>query len=73
MFYRIFGWWIRMQACRMTAIAMQNHSAEDDITPRAWSFTVFFESYIMHGAEWTSEDFGPKEPVELKPVVNANG
>ena len=66
--YRLFGWWVRWQACKMTAVAMQNHSEEDSLTPRAWSLAVFFESYMREGSEGTREDFGPKEPVELKSV-----
>lgn len=70
--YRLFGFWIRREACRMAAIAMQNHRAEDELCPRAWSLAVFFESYMAHGSEWTRDDFGPKEPVELKRVERAH-
>jgi hypothetical protein len=27
---------------------------------------VFFEQYIRYGSDRTREDFGPKDPVELK-------
>jgi len=66
--YKIFGFWIRREACRMAATAMQNHRAEDELCPRAWSLTVFFESYMVYGSDWTMEGFGPKEPVDLKAV-----
>lgn len=70
MFKRICGFWIRREACRMTAIAMQNHTAADEICPRAWSLAVFFETYMLEGAEGTQQDFGPKEPVQIV-AVNA--
>lgn len=70
MMYRIFGWWVRWQACKMAAVAIQNHEDDDAIVPRVWSLTVFFENYIMEGAEGTKEDFGPKEPADLKAVTS---
>lgn len=54
----------------MAALAMQNHTDEDSIVPRMWSFAVFFESYMWEGAAGTSDDFGPKKPVELKAAQN---
>lgn len=65
---RLIGFWIRREACRMTALAMQNHTADDPLCPRAWSIAVFFELYMRHGSEGTQDDFGPKEPAELKAV-----
>lgn len=52
----------------MAALAIQNHTDESCIAPRVWSLTVFFELYMMQGAENTKEDFGPKEPVALASV-----
>jgi len=70
MFYRLFGWWVRWQACQMAArtVAGWNNGPDEGITPRLWSVTVFFENYICEGAAGTAEDFGPKEPVELSSV-----
>lgn len=70
MFNRLFGWWVRWQACKMAAqvVAGWNNGPDEGITPRIWSVTVFFENYICEGAKGTQEDFGPKEPVELKEV-----
>ncbi len=65
---RLFYFWIRREACRMAALAIQNHTDKDQIVPRVWSLTVFFESYMHNGADGTMADFGPKEPVELKEV-----
>ena len=52
----------------MAAVAIQNHTDEDEIAPRVWSLTVFFEAYMWDGAAGTAADFGPKEPVELRSV-----
>ena len=60
---------IRREACKMAALAIQNHRDEDRIAPRLWSLTVFFENYMCEGAEGTEEDFGPKPPVDLKEVA----
>lgn len=68
MFKAILGYWVRREACRLAAIAMQGQCAEGDISSRAWSLCVYFEMYIRVGAEGTEEDFGPKEPVVLKAV-----
>lgn len=72
MIMRLFEFWVRREACRMTAIAMQNHSDEDSLCPRAWSFAVFFETYMHEGAEATRADFGPKDPVCLDEVRTAS-
>lgn len=71
MIYRLFGWWVRWQACKMaaTAIAGWNNGPDEGLTPRVWSLTVFFEMYILDGAAETKEEFGPKEPAELKAVA----
>ena len=64
--YRLFGWWYRWQACRMTAVALKGPwTDKHDTAHIAWSLTVFLESYMVCGSKRTQEDFGPKEPVEL--------
>ncbi len=69
-FYRMFGWWVRWQACKMAAqtVAAWNEVPDEGLTPKLWSVTVFFEMYILGGAGATQEEFGPKEAVELRPV-----
>ena len=69
--YRLFGWWIRWQACKMAAQVMQGQgmgTSDDGPAPRIFSLTVYFEKYMCEGANGTADDFGPKEPVSLKPV-----
>ncbi len=66
MLYRIFGFMVRREACRMAAQAVQGPWSKDrDVAHLLWSLTVFFESYMIDGAEKTQADFGPKEPVDL--------
>jgi hypothetical protein len=62
---KVFAFWIRREACKMAATAIQNHHDEDSLAPRIWSLTVFFERYMWFGAEGTQNEFGPKPPVEL--------
>lgn len=69
--YWLFGYWIRRDACRLAAQALRATDTADGYTPRIWSLTVFFERYMLYGASDTAEDFGPKEPIELKPVQPA--
>lgn len=69
--YRLFGYWIRRDACRLAAQALRAQDTEDGYCPRLWSLTVFFETYLCDGSEATSDDFGPKEPVELKDAKKA--
>lgn len=68
MIYRLFGWWFRWQACKMAAHVLSNRNHADDraLAPICWSLAVFFERYMMLGAAETSEEFGPKEPVEIR-------
>jgi hypothetical protein len=33
--------------------------ADVDLHPKLWSLAVFFESYMVQGAEEIAEDFGP--------------
>lgn len=65
---RVLGFWIRREACRLSALAMQGEFSDGDISQRLWSLTVFFELYMRRGSEGTLADFGPKGPVELKEV-----
>ena len=71
MSYRLFGWWIRWQACKMAAQVLQGNSPDAKIAPQVWSLAVFFESYMTEGADGTMADFGPKsaELVSIKPEV----
>lgn len=68
MSYRLFGWWYRWQACKMAATSIQGEILNGDVCQRLWSATVFFERYMRFGGDGTLEDFGPKEPIILKPV-----
>ena len=47
-------------------VAGWNNGPDAGITPRIWSVTVFFEGYLRFDAEGTQDDFGPREPIELK-------
>lgn len=68
--YRLFGWWVRWQACKMAAqcVSAWSELPDEGYCPKLFSTTVFFESYICFGSEWCSADFGPKDPEELKVV-----
>jgi hypothetical protein len=68
MIYGLFGWWFRWQACKMAAISIQGQILNGDVCQRLWSATVFFEKYMLDGADGTAEDFGPKDPIVLKSV-----
>lgn len=68
MMYRLFGWWVRWQACKMAAVTLQGDLMNGDICQRLWSASVFFEQYMLEGADGTQDDFGPKDAVELKAV-----
>lgn len=70
MFYKLFGFFIRREACRLSALALQGEVANGDIAQRLWSLTVFFEKYMCDGADGTHEDFGPKEPVTLHTITD---
>jgi hypothetical protein len=65
---RLFGYLRRREACRMAAVVCQGHEWDGDLSHHLWSVTVFFEAYLAGGAEYTQEDFGPKEAVDLKLV-----
>lgn len=71
--YRLFGWWYRWQACKMAALVLSNRNHADDrsLAPTCWSLAIFFELYLTTGAEGTSEEFGPKEPTELREVARS--
>jgi hypothetical protein len=62
---RLFNFWVRWQACKMTATVLKTAQTEDGLAPYLWSLTVFFENYMHQGSEGTFEDFGPKEPPKL--------
>lgn len=68
MLYALFGYWIRRDACRLAAQALRAQDVDEGYTPRLWSLTVFFEMYLLGGSNGTVENFGPKEPVDLKAV-----
>ncbi len=74
MWYRVFGWWVRWQACKMASqtVAAWREAPNEGLAPKIWSVTVFFEQYMLKGADGTKDDFGPKEPVELKNVSPNN-
>lgn len=73
MLKNIFHMYVRYKACGLAAQAISGWNTDDGICPRMWSLTVFFEQYIHEGAIGTMEDFGPKEPVDLRDVNNAAG
>lgn len=52
----------------MAAQVMAGCGEDEGICPRLWSTTVYFEQYMLEGANNTVKDFGPKEPVELVTV-----
>lgn len=52
----------------MAALAIQNHTGENQILPQVWSLAVFFEAYMREGAEGTQAEFGPLPAVELSVV-----
>jgi hypothetical protein len=53
----------------MAATTIQGEILSGDVSSRLWSATVFFEKYMLDGADGTAEDFGYKDPVTLKPVT----
>lgn len=57
----------REKACEFAAIVLAGQPVEGRI-PYGWSLAVFFEQYMKLGADGTMEDFGPKEPVNLKAI-----
>ena len=70
--YRLFGYWVRLEACRLAALAVSRVTGpEEGWAPKVWSLTVFFESYLLGGSGAAAADFGPKEAVELKDVTSA--
>lgn len=65
-FYWLYGFWVRREACRFAAIAVQGPWSKDHNTAHLiWSLSVFFEKYMIEGASNTQDDFGPKEPAQL--------
>ena len=45
---------------------------KDAICPMLWSCSVFFEKYMLDGADETVEEFGPKEPVAFQVVKDSD-
>ncbi len=72
MLYRLFGFWIRREACRLAAQALRATDIDEGYAPRIWSLTVFFENYMLEGAEGTQADFGPPEAVEFNVVTTTD-
>lgn len=67
--YRLFGYFIRRDACRLAAQAVAKMDTNSvGISPGIWSLTVFFERYLTGGSSGTAEDFGPKDPIDLAEV-----
>lgn len=63
------GFWIRREACKMAAVAVQGSLNGDvNIANLLWSMSAFFEAYMCEGCAGTREGFGPKEPVTLADV-----
>lgn len=63
---------VRTEACRLAAQVIASRP-EDKPAPLLWSLTVFFEAYILGGAEATVKNFAPKKPVRLKVVRRVGG
>lgn len=55
----------------MAAQVMEACGDDEGLCPRIWSLTVFFEMYMTSGSAGTVQDFGPKEPVDIK-ITNEN-
>lgn len=69
--YRLFGFWVRREACRLAALAYRTVDADDGYAPRIWSLAMFFEMYMLEGSSGTLADFGPKEPATIEAVEAA--
>ena len=59
---------VRERACKYAAIVLSTRRDHEALAPLAFSLAVFFEAYILGGAEATAKDFGPKKPAKLKAV-----
>lgn len=70
--YRFFGYWVRREACRLAAQSMPTDWKDANFAVRIWSLTVFFERYLLVGANGTHEDFGPKGAPVLSLIPNDN-
>jgi hypothetical protein len=71
--YRLFGFFIRREACRLAATAVQGPWSEGKNTAHLlWALTVFFESYLVGGSAKTQAEFGPRGPVDIG-IVRAGG
>jgi hypothetical protein len=65
--YWLFGYWIRLAACKLSAQALRATDVGDGYAPRIWSLTVFYEQYLLYGAAGTEDDFGPSGDDESQP------
>lgn len=66
---RLFGFWVRREACRLASNAIRGSWAEErNAANTLWALTVFFEEYMRKGADETQADWGPKDPVDLSLV-----
>jgi hypothetical protein len=54
--YRLFGWWYRWQACKLAAQAIANRP--NDERRLVHSYAVFFEKYMLDGADESAKFFG---------------
>jgi hypothetical protein len=61
--YRLFGWWYRWQACKFAAAVIAGRP--NDEGRLVHNYAVFFEKYMVDGANDTAEFFGA-EIVTLK-------
>ena len=69
MIYKLFGWWYRWQACKCAARIIASRT---DLEPRLiHSYAVFFEAYMIGGADDTVDYFGASV-IELRDVTNEN-
>lgn len=65
---KLIGYLVRREACRLAATAAQGQCGDGPVAERLWSLCVFFENYLQEGSEGTADDFGYKEPVNLRQV-----
>lgn len=61
---------VRRRACKYAAMVLSTRKDDESLVPLAFSLAVFFETYMLEGANGTVKDFGPKRPVKLRRVVS---
>lgn len=61
---------IRLQALELATDAMAQYNFEEGqgFMPTLYSLAVFYESYLIGGADATRKEFGPKPPVKLERI-----